>query len=187
MTDEQHAFPHDGPVPDAPQDAPADSTSVDAPGAEPPSPDLVTRLQQERDGYLDQLLRKSAEFDNYRKRTERERREQSERAAADLLLDLLPVVDDLERALAAEAVTAEAELYRKGVELILRQILDLLKSRSVRPIDALGADFDPHLHQAVTYEPSAGHRDGEVVEELRKGYLIGERLLRPSMVKVARA
>ncbi len=145
------------------------------------------QLQQERDRYYDLLLRKTAEFDNYRKRTDRERRERSDSATADLLLDLLSVVDDLDRALKTEGTGAEAGPYRAGVELIHRQMLELLKRKGVRPFDALGTDFDPHLHQAVTSEPSPDHREGEVIEELRKGYFLGERLLRPAMVKVARA
>jgi molecular chaperone GrpE len=148
-------------------------------------PDNVRR---ERDDYRDRLLRTTAEFDNYRKRVERERRELSEYAAADLLKDVLPLVDDLERALAATpaADTAAAVAgYRAGVELILRQVLELLRKRGVTPIEALGADFDPHVHQAVSQEPSASHRDGEVIQELRRGYKLGDRLLRPAMVKVA--
>lgn len=174
MTDERHELPEGGPAGDQ---APADAADV---------ADDIEQVRNERDRYYDLLLRKTAEFDNYRKRTERERREQAEWAAADLLGDLLPIVDDLERALEAESPAAAAEPYRKGVELIHRQLLDLLKSRSVQPIDALGADFDPNVHQAVSYDPIEGHRDGEVVAELRRGYRLGERLLRPSMVKVAR-
>ncbi len=145
------------------------------------------QVQGERDRYYDLLLRKSAEFDNYRKRTDRERRERADAADANLLLELLSIVDDLERALKTERVGEQAEPFRAGVELIYRQMLELLKRRGVRPIDALGTEFDPHLHQAVTSEPSPGHREGEVIEELRRGYVLGEKLLRPAMVKVARA
>lgn len=143
-------------------------------------------LQRQRDEYYDLLLRTTAEFDNYRKRVDRERQAQAEGAAADLLVDLLPLVDDLDRALKAEAGGEAAEAYRRGVELIARQLAEILRKRGVRPIEAVGADFDPHYHQAVAYEPAAGHRDGEVVEEFRRGYMLGERLLRPSMVKVAK-
>lgn len=142
----------------------------------------------EHDALRDRLLRVSAEFDNYRKRTERERREIVERAAEGVLSDLLPIVDDLERALAVEADESAVSAYRAGVELIHRQMLDLLARRGVTPIDAVGQDFDPHLHQAVATEPvTNGHRDGEIVEELRRGYRLGDHLLRPSMVKVAKA
>jgi molecular chaperone GrpE len=143
-------------------------------------------VRRERDELKDLLLRKSAEFDNFRKRTERERQAVSEAAASDLLAELLPLVDDLERALKAEPGTEGAEAYRRGVELIHRQLTETLRKRGVRPIEAVGADFDPYYHQAVAHEPAAGHRDGEVIEEFRRGYMLGERLLRPSMVKVAK-
>lgn len=140
--------------------------------------------EKQRDEYYDLLLRKTAEFDNFRKRTERERQSVSEAAAADLIGELLPVIDDFERAI--QAGGDEDNAYRRGVELIYRRLLDVLEKRGVRPIDALGADFDPYYHQAVSYEPAEGRRDGEVIEEFRKGYMLGDRLLRPAMVKVAK-
>jgi len=143
-------------------------------------------VQRQRDQYYDLLLRKTAEFDNFRKRIERERQSLSEAVAADLIVELLPLVDDLERALQAEAGTEGAEGYRRGVELIHRQLLDTLRKRGVRPIDAVGAPFDPHYHQAVAHEPVEGRSDGEIIEEFRRGYMLGDRLLRPSMVKVAK-
>ncbi len=145
----------------------------------------VSELQRQRDEYYDLLLRKTAEFDNYRKRTERERQALSEAAAVDVLKELLPIVDDLERALKAEPDEA-VEGYRRGVELIHQHLLDLLRKRGVRPIDALGADFDPYYHQAVAHDTAEGAREGEVIEEFRRGYMLGDRLLRPSMVKVAK-
>ena len=143
-------------------------------------------LQRERDEFKDLLLRKTAEFENFRRRIERERQSQSEAAAADLLTDLLPLVDDLERALQADTGSEGAEAYRRGVELIHRQLAELLRKRGVRPIEALGGDFDPNVHQAVAHEPASGRRDGEVIEDYRRGYKLGDRLLRPSMVKVAK-
>ena len=152
------------------------------------STDLISDLQRERDDYYDRWLRKTAEFDNYRKRIDRERREQSDQAIVDLLQELLLVVDDFDRALTLTVEGTDAGgAYRKGVELIHAKLNDVLRRYGVRPIESLGADFDPNLHQAVIQEPSAGHRDGEVTGELRKGYLIGDRLLRPAMVKVAKA
>ena len=151
-----------------------------------PSPGDQPDIQKQRDEYYDLLLRKQAEFDNYRKRVERERQTLSEAAAASMIEELLPLMDDLERALKAEAVGESAEAYRQGVELIHRQLGDILRKRGVRPIDAVGADFDPYYHQAVSHEPAEGRRDGEIVEEFRRGYMLGDRLLRPSMVKVAK-
>ena len=177
MADQQN-----GAVTPAELEAPADP---EAPDAAPPA-DALPALQRERDELYERLLRTTAEFDNYRKRVERERRDVQERAAAGLLEELLPIIDDLERALQAETGT-EAGAYRKGVEIIHKQLQDLLARRGVTSIDALGAIFDPHVHQAVTYEPHPGHAEGEIIEELRRGYKLGDRLLRPSMVKVAKA
>jgi molecular chaperone GrpE len=145
--------------------------------------DALQALQRERDGLQDRLLRTVAEFDNYRKRVDRERRELSEYAAADVLGELLPIVDNLERALRA---AGDGGGFRKGVEMIHKQMLDVLRKRGVTPIEAVGADFDPRFHQAVIHEASDAHREGEVMEELQRGYMIGQRLLRPAMVKVAK-
>lgn len=162
---------------------PAGDEEMDTPETEPTA-EALDALRKEKDALQDRLLRTAAEFDNYRKRIDRERREQADYAAADLLSDILPVVDDLERALQAEAGD-DANAYRKGVELILRQLLDVLRRRGVKPIDVVGVDFDPRFHQAVAQEVSPDHREGEVIEELRRGYMLGERLLRAAMVKVA--
>jgi molecular chaperone GrpE len=147
------------------------------------------QILKERDDYRDRLLRSIAEFDNYRKRIERERRELADFVSFEILNDLLPLVDDLERALAAapagETTAQTVAGYRTGVELIYKQLAELLRKRNVTAIEAKGADFDPHVHQAVATEPSTTHRDNEVIEELRRGYRLGDRLLRPAMVKVA--
>ena len=156
--------------------------AADAPASVPD--EALTALRAEKDALQDRLLRMAAEFDNYRKRIDRERREQSEAAAESVLLDLLPIVDDLERALQAPA-TSDAEAYRAGVELILRGMQDVLRRRGVTPIDTTDADFDPRVHQAVSQEPSEMHRPGQIIAEFRRGYMLGERLLRAAMVKVA--
>ena len=147
-------------------------------------PDPLEELRRERDALQDRLLRTAAEFDNYRKRMDRERRDLADHAAGEAIKDLLPIIDNLERALQA---SAQDDPLRKGVELIHKQMLEMLRKRGVTPIEALGADFDPNLHQAVIHEPSPDHREGEVIGELRRGYLIGDKLLRPAMVKVAKA
>ena len=140
----------------------------------------------ERDDYRDLLLRKTAEFDNYRKRVERERREQAATGAIDVIESLLPILDDFERALAIETPEG-AGAYREGIELTYRQLVDLLVRRGIVAVETVGADFDPRIHHAVLSEASPDHRDGEVLEELRRGYRHGDRLLRPAMVKVAKA
>ena len=161
------------------QDPPADG------GEAIVSTDPAADLQRERDDYYDRWMRKAAEFDNYRKRVERERREQADQAVVDLLQELLLVVDDFDRALTIDSRSTEA--YKKGVELIHSKLHDVLKKSGVKPIEALGADFDPNVHQAVMHEEAEGHRENEVIAELRRGYMIGDRLLRPAMVKVAKA
>jgi molecular chaperone GrpE len=143
-------------------------------------------VQRERDDYRDRLLRSAAEFDNYRKRTDRERRDLSEAVAADLVRDFLPVLDDFERALNAAAAEDDSP-FRRGIELIHRQLLDALRKRGVEPLDVVGRDFDPNWHEAVGQDPIDGHREGEITAEVRRGYRIGQRLLRPSWVKVAKA
>jgi len=149
------------------------------------SPDTAA-IRRERDDLYDRLLRKTAEFDNYRKRIDRERREQSDQAIVDLLQELLLVVDDFDLALNVEAGEG-AKSYRRGVELIHTKLQDLLRRQGVRGFEALGEDFDPNVHQAVAHEASPEHREGEVIGELRRGYMLGDRLLRPAMVKVAKA
>lgn len=182
MTDEQRSAP------------PEDESSVSATAAvdvatgdgdTEPAPAAFDEVASERDQLRDLLLRKTAEFDNFRKRTERERSEFARRAAEDLLLDLLPLVDDLERALDVAAETPDGESYRKGVELIHRQLLELLRKRHVTPIETVGEPFDPNLHEAVTQEPSDDHPEGTVVKEFRRGYRLGDRLLRAAVVVVA--
>jgi molecular chaperone GrpE len=147
-------------------------------------------LQQERDELQDRLLRTAAEFDNYRKRTDRERRELSDFITIDILRDMLPIVDDLERALAVPANVAnnpEYAAFHQGVTLIHRQWLDTLKRRGVEPLDVVGKPFDPEWHEAVAHEAADGRPDGEITAEIRRGYRIGARLLRAAMVKVAKA
>lgn len=142
-------------------------------------------LKRERDDYYDRLLRQTAEFDNYRKRVERERRAQADQAVERLMLEVLAVVDDFDRALTMSADESAAG-YRKGVELIHAKLHDLLRKNGVRPVEAVGARFDPNVHQAVIHEESPDHQEGDVIGELRRGYTMGDRLLRPSMVKVAK-
>ena len=141
-------------------------------------------LTAERDEFKDRLLRMTAEFDNYRKRVDRERRELSEAAAADLIRDLLPIIDDLERAMAAAPA---GDVLLKGVELTHRQLIEQLRRRGIESVDSVGQMFNPEVHEAVGSVPAAGRPDGEIVSEFRKGYRAGGRLLRPAMVQVAKA
>jgi molecular chaperone GrpE len=165
----------------------ADESVTDGPDAPVEAPDGAepTQMQRERDDFKDRWLRKSAEFDNYRKRVERERREQADQAVVDILQELLLVVDDFDRALTVSG--DEGGAYRKGVELIHAKLHDMLRKQGVRAMDVVGSDFDPNVHMAVMHEESPEHREGEVIGELQKGYMLHDRLLRPAMVKVAKA
>jgi len=176
MTD-KHA-----PDPAGPSPAATDPSEAPEAAAADPTDDI----RRERDDYHDRWMRKTAEFDNYRKRIERERREQSDQAVVSVLEDVLLIVDDFDRALTVDA-GGGADAYRKGVELIYQKLTDLLRKRGVKAFESLGADFDPNLHQAVVHESSPDHREGEIIGELQKGYMLGDRLLRPAMVKVAKA
>jgi molecular chaperone GrpE len=144
-------------------------------------------VRRERDDYYDRLLRVTAEFDNYRKRTDRERRERSEAAGMDVIRDLLPVLDDLERALSAPISPATTASVREGIDLIHRHLLDVVRRRGVEPFDVVGQMFDPEWHEAVANEPANGRPDGEITAEVRRGYRAGARLVRAPMVRVAKA
>jgi len=143
----------------------------------------LEEAQRDKEKYYDLFLRKQAEFDNFRKRMEREREEFGAGAARDVLKRLLPVLDNMERALRASEGSSDP-LY-KGIELVHQQFLDLLKKEGIRPVEALSARFDPRLHEAVEVLDVPGFEADVVLEEMQKGYTHNDRLLRPALVKVA--
>lgn len=146
----------------------------------------IDTMTQERATLYDQLLRRQAEFENYRRRVDREKSEAYTRARAEVLLELLPVIDNFERALASlENSGGDAESLRHGVELIHKQFKDALTKFGLEPVESVGQTFDPHLHEAVTIEPTDKHKENTVIEEFQRGYKLGEKLLRPAKVKVA--
>jgi molecular chaperone GrpE len=144
-------------------------------------------LQTQKNELQDRLLRLQAEFDNYRKRTDRERMEFAEYAGEQTVRQLLPVLDDLERALksAAESAAGPADDFVKGVELIYSRLLETLKKQGLEPISTEGAQFDPHVHEAIQRTESQDHEDGAILAEFQRGYKFKGRLLRPAMVQVA--
>jgi molecular chaperone GrpE len=152
--------------------------------AESAPADPLAALRQERDDLKDALLRRRAEFENYRRRVERDRGSAAAEAEAAILRPLLDTVDNLERALAAGGVDSG---LREGVLLTLRELLALLESLGVTAVASIGERFDPALHQAILHEPAAGFEAGTVAEVYRKGYAYKDRLLRPALVKVASA
>ncbi len=153
----------------------ADSAAADAEVAK-----LSTDLQDLRQT----LLRRQADFDNYRKRIEKERAEDSRRYTARVVEALIPVIDGFEHALAAHR-EAEYENYRKGFELIYKQLLDNLAKLGVERTEPLGQPFDPHQHQAMDRTETTEHEDGTILQVFQPGYVFHGRVLRPAMVRVA--
>jgi molecular chaperone GrpE len=150
----------------------------------------LRRLQAALGEAQEGIARRQADFENYRKRIERERGEAHNRVVADVARKLLPVVDNLARALEAEKTVEPGESrefrhFLHGIELISKQLNDVLESLGIQPIASVGERFDPHIHEAVVTEPSDKYEPDTVTEELARGYRIGDRLLRPAMVKVA--
>jgi len=143
----------------------------------------LQKLKAERDSLLDRLARAQAEFENARRRASKEQQEFRDYAAADAIKPLLPVIDSFERAL---TVRSEPGDFRSGVELIYKQLQDALAKIGVRPIPAKGEPFDPHVHEAIEMVETSDAADHEVLEELQRGYKFKDRLLRPTMVKVAK-
>jgi molecular chaperone GrpE len=176
------------PVPTDPPDEPTSDEAglEEVPGRQSPSAEEeVEALRRERDELRDEVLRRRADFENYRRRMERDRHTAAQEALTAVFREVVGTVDNLERAL--EAGGGPEEL-RKGVELTYRELLGVLESHDVVAVDpATGDTFDPNVHQALLHEPAPGVRDGAVAEVLRKGYSYGERLLRPALVKVAKS
>lgn len=143
----------------------------------------VAALSAELNAAKDQLLRTAADFDNYRKRVMREQERMRQMAAESLMQDLLPVLDNLERALEH---AGNDDGIGKGIELILTQFRGVLQRHGLKPIPAMGEVFDPHVHEAVMQEESAEIPAGHVVQEIQKGYWLGDRVLRPSKVSVSK-
>jgi molecular chaperone GrpE len=174
---EERVEPGNGPDIPGPYSPPADVTDADA--------DLEKRVAEaeaQRDEYLNQLQRVAADFENYRKRAAREQESLVRRAHERLVKELLPVLDDLERALQAAADHEEAKL-EEGVQLVARELRDALKREGLVEIETNGR-FDPHVHEALLSQPSE-QEEGAVLEVLQKGYRLGDRVLRPARVVVS--
>lgn len=143
-------------------------------------------LKKEHDELYDRLLRKQAEFDNYKKRVDREKAEYVQFASSELMKELLNTLDSFELALRnAQTADASGEKTLRGFELIYKQLHDALARFGLKPIEAKGRKFDPNYHQAVSTQTSPDVEDNTVIEEMRKGYTLNGRLLRPAMVSVS--
>ncbi|MDR3737254.1 MAG: nucleotide exchange factor GrpE [Acidobacteriaceae bacterium] len=155
---------------------------VGAPEAAATQPSELESVKAERDQLFDRLARLQAEFDNARKRAAKESAEFREYAIAGAVDQFLPVIDNFHLALAHGGTI---EQLRSGVELIVKQMEDALRSLGVQPVETVGTQFDPHQHEAIEFVETTEHPDHQVLEEVRRGYRIKERLLRPALVKVA--
>jgi molecular chaperone GrpE len=143
-------------------------------------------LRKEKDEIYDRLLRKHADFENFRKRVEKDKKDFHQFALTDIMSELIHILDNFERALSHADDSSNPE-YTKGVELIYRQLKDLLEKRGLRAIQAKGQKFDPNFHEAVAREERKDLEEGTILEELQRGYFFQNRLLRPAMVKVSYA
>jgi molecular chaperone GrpE len=175
--DLEHELPASEETDDA-QESPRSATQP------PPAAEAeLGKLKAERDALLDRLARAQADFENARKRASREQQEYREYALTDTVKALLPVLDSFDLALEHNV---EASEFRSGIELINKQLHDVLTKLGLRPIPAKGEPFDPHLHQAVEMVDTTEAEDHHVLDELQRGYKLKDRLLRPAMVRVAR-
>jgi molecular chaperone GrpE len=163
----------------------AEDETIESPSSRAPAETSeLQKLRVERDTLIDRLARLQAEFENARKRSAREQQDFRDYALADAIKALLPTLDSFERALQTSA--AEKSEFRGGIELIYKQLQDALLKLGLRAIPAKGEPFDPHLHEAIEMVDSSDAADHQILEELQRGYKLKDRLLRPSMVKVAR-
>jgi len=148
--------------------------------------DEVAEWQAKADEYLDKYRRSVAEFANYRKRQDRERENEMRRISMQVLRRLLPPLDDLDRALESVPAEHRHSPWVEGVRLIDRKLRAILDEFHVRPIEAKGKPFDPRYHSALLQEESDTHPEGIVIEELQRGYMLGDEVLRPTVVKVSK-
>jgi molecular chaperone GrpE len=165
---------------DAEQPTEAKTVAVDSTKADAE----LAKMTSELDELRQTLLRRQADFDNYRKRIEKERTEDTKRATARVIEGLIPVIDGFEHALASHR-EAEYENYRKGFELIYKQLLDNVTRLGAERVEPLGKPFDPHLHQAMDRTETTEHEDGTILQVFQPGYTFHGRVLRPAMVRVA--
>jgi molecular chaperone GrpE len=184
--EEERVIPIDGGRGDRDSEPP--QAAGEASGADPATSgaatDELSRLKAEKDELMQTMIRRQADFENFRKRTERDRQEEGRRGVERLVVDLIPVLDGFDRALQAHAEPAYEE-YRKGVTLIRKQLWETLAKHGVQRIDATGKIFDPHQHQAIERLESEEYPDGAIVAVFQDGYTFHGRVLRPAIVRVA--
>ena len=186
--EEQKIFSIDGDIED--RDAGVASDSVSDPASSDPAAGdsgvavEITKLRAEKEDLLQTLVRRQADFENFRKRTERDRHEEGRRGVERLVMDLIPVLDGFDRALQGHDDPSYEE-YRKGIILIRKQLWDVLARHGVERIEAAGKIFDPHMHQAIERVESTEFKDGSILNVFQDGYMFHGRVLRPAIVRVA--
>jgi molecular chaperone GrpE len=159
---------------------------------QPVSPEDMENLKNElnemrtkADEYLDGWQRARAEFANYKKRVDRDQAQVYQLAVSSIVKRYLDVVDDLERALKNKPQQGDGAVWAEGIELVYRKMLALLESEGVKQMDAQGEIFDPNLHEAISQEAHPEYEDGQIIEVIKQGYLLGDRVIRPALVRVA--
>ena len=163
-----------------------EETAVSSPSsAEPTLEEQLEAAKAEAAQNLDSWMRVQAEFANARKRMDKQRLEIQQRATADMAAKLLPVVDDFERAIDTVPEAINADSWFEGIQLVYRKLTNILESMNVKSIEAVGQPFDPNQHEAIMQEASDEYESGTVTRELQKGYMLGDRVIRPSLVYVA--
>lgn len=186
----EEEFLEEIPASDGEQEAPEETDETPAVdneerAVEPEENDLEVAQRHAKENY-DKFLRVYAEFENYKKRMERERSEFLKYANEGLIKELLAVIDNLDRAVGQARQNAEAESLVEGVEMILRQIKEVMEKHGVRELQSLGEPFDPNVHEAMMHEIADDHDENTVIDELQKGYIFKDRLIRPALVKVSK-
>ena len=170
----------------APAETPGAQPAVPGAADPPAAGDELAKLLAEKQELMNTLVRRQADFENYRKRVEKERHQDRHRGVEAAIEHLLPVLDAFDRALASSSDPSFAE-YHRGFELIRRQLWEALAKQGLVRIDALGQEFNPHFHHAIERVETTEHAEGIVIGEMQPGYLFHERVLRPAMVRVASA
>ena len=148
--------------------------------------DIISQLEDENSSLKDQMLRKQAESDNFRKRVLREKEESIKYANSNLLLDLVTIIDDFERAIKSTTESVDAENFHSGIELIEKQFVSMLdRNWGLKKMVSVGEEFDPQFHEAIGMEESSEYEKQTVIEDYQSGYILQDRVLRPAKVKVA--
>ncbi|MBV6712593.1 nucleotide exchange factor GrpE [Paenibacillus chitinolyticus] len=163
----------------------AEATAPDAEGAASGRNGDLDELRKAAEESQQRLLRAQADFDNFRRRTRQEKEEFAKYASLKLIEQMLPVIDNFDRALVSSRETQDFEALTKGIEMVYRQLEQLMTQEGLTPIEAVGQPFNPEFHQAIMQVESDDYEEGIVVEEVQKGYMLKDKVIRPSMVKVS--